>query len=96
MAVYLCHERPDLFAHEATVVDSRPGAVVLSRSAFHPGGGGQVSDLGALEYTAGRADVTGIEFEGDGLDEPEGIRRTKVLLERVRDEITRNPAGVLP
>lgn len=65
MAVYLCHERPDLFAHEATVVDSRPGAVVLSQSALHPGGGGQVSDLGTLEHAAGRVDVTGIEVVGD-------------------------------
>jgi L-ribulose-5-phosphate 3-epimerase len=45
---------------------------------------------------AGYRGYVGIEFEGDGLDEPEGIRRTKVLLERVRDEMTRNPAGVLP
>ncbi|NCW48874.1 MAG: alanyl-tRNA editing protein, partial [Actinobacteria bacterium] len=29
MAVYLCHEDPDLLRHEATVVDSRPGAVAL-------------------------------------------------------------------
>jgi len=43
---------------------------------------------------AGYRGYVGIEFEGDGLDEPEGIRRTKVLLERVRDEMT--SAGVLP
>jgi misacylated tRNA(Ala) deacylase len=65
MAIYLCHEQPELFTHEATVVDARPGAVVLSQSAFHPGGGGQVSDIGELELATGRVGVTGIEVEGD-------------------------------
>jgi misacylated tRNA(Ala) deacylase len=61
MAVYLCHEFPDLYAHEAMVVDARPGRVVLDRSAFHPGGGGQVSDVGWLEHTGGMVAVPGIE-----------------------------------
>lgn len=65
MAVYLCHEQPDLYEHDAQVVDSRPGAVVLSRSAFHPGGGGQVSDVGTIESTDGRVEVTHIQVEGD-------------------------------
>jgi len=65
VAIYLCHEQPDLFLHEATVLDSRPGAVVLSKSAFHPGGGGQVSDIGEIEWADGRAAVTGIEVDGD-------------------------------
>ena len=65
VAIYLCHEQPDLYIHDASVVDSRPGAVVLSRSAFHPGGGGQVSDIGVLEWSGGRASVTGIEVDGD-------------------------------
>jgi hypothetical protein len=33
MSIYLCHEQPDLLAFETEVVDSRPGAVVLARSA---------------------------------------------------------------
>jgi misacylated tRNA(Ala) deacylase len=61
MAVYLCHEFPDLYEHEATVVDARPGRVVLDRSAFHPGGGGQVSDVGWLEHPGGVVAVTEIE-----------------------------------
>jgi misacylated tRNA(Ala) deacylase len=65
VAIYLCHEQPDLYVHDATVVDSRPGGVVLSRSAFHPGGGGQVSDVGAMEWSGGRAAVTGVEVDGD-------------------------------
>jgi misacylated tRNA(Ala) deacylase len=62
--IYLCHEEPDLYAHDADVVTSRPGAVVLSRSAFHPGGGGQVSDTGMLEHPGGRVRVTGVEVDG--------------------------------
>jgi misacylated tRNA(Ala) deacylase len=61
MAVYLCHEFPDLYAHEAQVLDARPGRVALDRSAFHPGGGGQVSDVGWLEHATGVVPVTGIE-----------------------------------
>ena len=29
MAVYLCHEFPDLYEHDAQVIDARPGRVVL-------------------------------------------------------------------
>jgi misacylated tRNA(Ala) deacylase len=65
MVIYLCHEQPDLYVHEATVVGSRPGAVALSRSAFHPGGGGQVSDIGTIEWQGGSSSVTGIEVDGD-------------------------------
>jgi misacylated tRNA(Ala) deacylase len=61
MAVYLCHEFPDLYEHEATIIDAAPGRVALDRSAFHPGGGGQVSDTGWLDHAAGTADVTGVD-----------------------------------
>lgn len=61
MGVYLCHEFPDLYEHEATVLDAAPGRVVLDRSAFHPGGGGQVSDTGWLDHAGGTVDVTGID-----------------------------------
>jgi misacylated tRNA(Ala) deacylase len=65
MAVYLCHEFPELYEHEATVVDAQPGRVRLDRSAFHPGGGGQVSDVGWLEHAGGVVAVTGIETVDD-------------------------------
>jgi misacylated tRNA(Ala) deacylase len=65
MAIYLCHEEPHLVHHSANVVDTRPGAVVLSRSALHPGGGGQVGDRGVLEWSTGRAGITHIEIDGD-------------------------------
>lgn len=61
MAVYLCHEQPELYEHPATVTDAAPGRVALDRSAFHPGGGGQVSDTGTIEHAGGVVAVTGIE-----------------------------------
>jgi misacylated tRNA(Ala) deacylase len=61
MAVYLCHEFPDLYEHDAEVLDARPGRVELDRSALHPGGGGQVSDVGWIEYAGGVVPVTGVE-----------------------------------
>ncbi len=61
MAVYLCHEQPDLVEHDALVVDARPGRVRLDRSALHPGGGGQVSDEGWIEHDSGVVAITGIE-----------------------------------
>jgi sugar phosphate isomerase/epimerase len=36
---------------------------------------------------AGYHGPVGIEYEGDGLSEPDGIRATKTLLERVREEL---------
>jgi misacylated tRNA(Ala) deacylase len=61
MAVYLCHEFPDLYEHDATVLDARPGRVRLDRSALHPGGGGQVSDVGWIEHPGGVVPIVGVE-----------------------------------
>jgi len=65
MAIYLCHEQPDLYEHDATVIDARPGAVLLSLSAFHPGGGGQVSDVGTITSNAGSFSVSHVQPDGD-------------------------------
>ncbi len=65
MARYLCHEQPDLLEFETRVMDYRPGAVLLERSAFYPGGGGQLADRGVLRWDGGEGIVQGIEIEGD-------------------------------
>jgi misacylated tRNA(Ala) deacylase len=65
MAVYLCHEQPDLYEHDAVVLAVRPGAIALSRSAFHPGGGGQVADRGTVSWSGRTVEVTGVEVDGD-------------------------------
>jgi misacylated tRNA(Ala) deacylase len=82
---WLCHEQPDLLVHEATVVLTRPGAVVLDRTAFHPGGGGQPCDVGELTHDRGVAAVTGVEVvDGrwwhllDTDDEPAGTVELRV------------------
>jgi len=70
MAVYLCHQQPELYEHDAAVVAAAPGRVLLDRSAFHPGGGGQVSDSGWIEHAGGVVAVTGVEIvAGTGGDE---------------------------
>jgi sugar phosphate isomerase/epimerase len=45
---------------------------------------------------AGYRGYVGIEYEGDGLSEPEGIRATKRLLERVRAELEAPKAPARP
>ncbi len=65
MTIYLCHEQPDLLDFETEIIDSRPGAVCLARSALHPGGGGQVSDRATLEYQGGKIEIVSVEAEGD-------------------------------
>jgi misacylated tRNA(Ala) deacylase len=63
MPAYLCHEYPTLMEFDTHVVDARPGAVVLERSALHPGGGGQVADSAEILHAAGVTRVQGITLE---------------------------------
>jgi len=64
MAIYLCHEQPDLLEHDTRIIDGRPGAVLLARSALHPGGGGQESDRAILEHAGGQYRIVGVRQEG--------------------------------
>ncbi|HVA37915.1 MAG TPA: alanyl-tRNA editing protein [Candidatus Dormibacteraeota bacterium] len=64
MAIYLCHERPDLVDYETEVVDSRPGWVLLAEGALHPGGGGQPPDRATLEHRDGVSTVVDVAEEG--------------------------------
>ena len=66
MTRYFCHDYPDVLILEARVLDARPGAVVLDQSPFHPGGGGQLADRGALGWHGGEVSVTGLEAAGNG------------------------------
>lgn len=66
MSIYLCHEQPELLEFAAEIVAARPGAVLLSRSALHPGGGGQVSDRAALRHRGGQARIVDVASAADG------------------------------
>ena len=66
MTRYFCHEHPDTLVLETRVVNARPGAVILERSPFHPGGGGQLADRGVLRWSGGEVRVVGIEATAEG------------------------------
>jgi misacylated tRNA(Ala) deacylase len=61
MAHLFCHEEPETLAVDTEVIDARPGRVLLARSPFYPGGGGQPPDRGTLEWSGGVVGVTGFE-----------------------------------
>ena len=76
MARYLCHDHPDALALETVALAVEPGRVLLERSPFFPGGGGQHPDRGTLTtgdgapFAARGAGVTGAgvwhALDGDG------------------------------
>src|SRR5690348_1664685 len=51
---------------EAVVLDSGPGGIVLDRSAFYPGGGGQPPDHGVLLWQGVQTRIVGAR-KGDDL-----------------------------
>ncbi|MFI5014495.1 MAG: alanyl-tRNA editing protein [Hyphomicrobiales bacterium] len=55
------HEHPDLLTLETDVLESLPGRLVLARSPFFQGGGGQLPDRGSIRWTGGEAAVAGFE-----------------------------------
>lgn len=61
------HEHPDALVGESDVLDVRPGRVLLARSPFYPGGGGQLADRGVLRWAAGESAVTGFEPSEHGI-----------------------------
>jgi misacylated tRNA(Ala) deacylase len=64
MSQYLCYENPDLFEIECEIVQAASGRVVLSRSLFYPGGGGQPADHGCLLWSGGETAIVGLETSG--------------------------------
>jgi len=67
MPRYFCQDHPDQLELETTVLDTRPGAVLLGQSPFFPGGGGQLADRGILEWSGGVLEVERLEPAPDGL-----------------------------
>ena len=56
MTETLCYDDSYLREFDSTVIDTAPKGVVLDRTAFYPGGGGQPADSGTL--TAGEVSYT--------------------------------------
>lgn len=65
MSPYLCHIEPDRFHFEADVIARRPNAVLLDKSFFYPGGGGQLADRGTLQWNGSEVKIDRIEMEGN-------------------------------
>ncbi|MBN8752338.1 MULTISPECIES: alanyl-tRNA editing protein [Variovorax] len=64
MSTYLCHTEPDCLQFEANVIARRANAVLLDRSYFYPGGGGQLADRGTLRWNGGELRISHVEMEG--------------------------------
>ena len=59
-----CLDNPETLTLVANIADAQPGKVVLAQSPFYPGGGGQLADVGHLEWAGGEAKVVGFEVVG--------------------------------
>jgi misacylated tRNA(Ala) deacylase len=55
------HEFPRIFSLEAEVLDAVPGRLLLDRSPFFPGGGGQLPDRGVIRWSGGETALAGFE-----------------------------------
>ncbi|MGN1285085.1 MAG: alanyl-tRNA editing protein [Bradyrhizobium sp.] len=67
MSAAFTHDHPDILQLEADVLDARPGAILIERSPFFPGGGGQLADRGILRWSGGKLPVTGLARDERGL-----------------------------
>lgn len=56
---------PDLLQFEAKVLQATPEGIVLDRSAFYPGGGGQPPDEGTLTFEDKTTSIIGVQKEND-------------------------------
>jgi misacylated tRNA(Ala) deacylase len=61
-------DEPTLASTSATVIASRPDAIVLDRTVFYARGGGQPGDCGVLRWDGGETPVTeAVKGEGDAI-----------------------------
>jgi misacylated tRNA(Ala) deacylase len=87
---------------DATVLDSGPGGVVLDRSAFYPGGGGQPPDEGVLLWGGVETHIAGVRkgddlylipAEGDPVP-PVGTAVRGAVADRRRSALMRTHSGL--
>lgn len=55
-----CQDHPDIYELTAKVIDTRPGAVLVDRFPFFPGGGGQLADRGTLQASGREIEIAQI------------------------------------
>jgi misacylated tRNA(Ala) deacylase len=60
-------DHPEVLALDITAHDARPGAVLLARSPFYPGGGGQLPDRGTIAWNGVVREVVGFEPTAAGI-----------------------------
>ncbi|MFC6082504.1 alanyl-tRNA editing protein [Sphaerisporangium aureirubrum] len=91
-----------LRSFEATVLASSPDGIVVDRSAFYPGGGGQPADHGVLLWQGVETRIEGVRknddlhlipAEGDPLPPPGTVVRAAVADER-RSALMRTHSGL--
>ena len=80
------HHHPEILVVETDVLDALPGRVLLGRSPFYPGGGGQLADRGVVRWEHGEAAVVGFEPSDLGLwhllaDEAEPAGRVQAAVD---------------
>jgi misacylated tRNA(Ala) deacylase len=61
-----CQDQPDICELTATIIDARPGAVLVDRHPFFPGGGGQLADRGTLLANDRELTIAGITLDERG------------------------------
>lgn len=64
MTRLFCQDHSEILTLDTTVVNTRPGAVLLSRHPCYPGGGGQLADKGVIRWQSGETAITGFSEEG--------------------------------
>ena len=67
MTRYFCLDEPEAFDLDTVVEAAEPGRVMLARSPFYPGGGGQLPDRGRLHWSGGKIAITGFESDERGI-----------------------------
>ncbi|MEM4303472.1 MAG: alanyl-tRNA editing protein [Candidatus Caldarchaeum sp.] len=86
---------------KATVLRAAENGIVLDRTAFHPRGGGLVSDVGVVRHEAGEAKVVEVVFGDEGVIHrvegdlpPAGVEVTGLLDWQKRYRIMRMHTGL--
>jgi misacylated tRNA(Ala) deacylase len=85
MSRFLCLDEPHVLCIEQTVLDARPGAVLVESTPFFAGGGGQLADRGTLSWAGGSSPIRsvtpgegGVWHHFEGAEELDGIVRLEV------------------